>query len=55
VQGAAWGHLHDFLIDEELRNGRLLSIAGRHLPSGRAELTATRWRDLPHGQIANRL
>jgi DNA-binding transcriptional LysR family regulator len=55
VQGAAWGHLHDFLIERELRDGRLLSIAGRHLPGGRVELTAARRRDLPHGPVANRL
>jgi DNA-binding transcriptional LysR family regulator len=55
VQGAAWGHLHDFLIDRELRDGRLLSIAGRHLRGGRIELTAARRRDMLHGPIANRL
>ncbi len=55
MQGAAWGHLHDFLIEPELRNGRLLSIAGRHLQGGRIELTAARRRDVLHGPIANRL
>jgi hypothetical protein len=55
LQGAAWGHLHDFLIERELRDGRLLSIAGRHLKGGRVELTAARRRDLPHGPIATRL
>jgi len=55
VQGGAWGHLHDFLIERELHDGRLLSIAGKHLPGGRVELTAARRRDLPHGPIANLL
>lgn len=55
VQGAAWGHLHDFLIEQDLREGRLLSIAGRHLRGGRVELTAARRRDLPHGPVATRL
>jgi DNA-binding transcriptional LysR family regulator len=55
VQGAAWGHLHDFLIERELRDGRLLSIAGRHLKGGRIELTAARRRDIPHGPVASRL
>jgi DNA-binding transcriptional LysR family regulator len=55
VQGAAWGHLHDVLIAPELRDGRLLSIAGRHLRGGRVELTAARRRDIPHGPIAHRL
>jgi hypothetical protein len=31
VQGAAWGHLHHFLIEQELHDGRLLSIPGGHL------------------------
>lgn len=53
LQGAAWGHLHDFLIEQELRDGRLLSIAGRHLKGGKVELTAARRRDLPHGPMAN--
>jgi DNA-binding transcriptional LysR family regulator len=55
LQGAAWGHLHDFLIEQELREGRLLSIAGKHLRGGRAEIAAARRRDLPHGPIANQL
>lgn len=55
LQGAAWGHLHDYLIQNELRDGRLLSIGGRHLQGGRIEITAARRRDLPHGPIANRL
>jgi hypothetical protein len=55
LQSAGWGHLHDFLIEDELRDGRLLSIAGRHLKGGQREITAARRRDLPHGPIANRL
>ena len=55
LQGAAWGHLPDFLVDQELRDGRLLSIAGRHLQGGRVELTAARRRDAVHGPVAGRL
>jgi DNA-binding transcriptional LysR family regulator len=55
LQGAAWGHLPDFLVDQELRDGRLLSIAGRHLQGGRVELTAARRRDVVHGPVAGRL
>src|ERR1700674_612970 len=29
-QGMGWGHMPSFLISHELREGRLLSIAGRH-------------------------
>jgi hypothetical protein len=42
VQGAAWGHLHHFLIEQDLHDGRLLSIACRRLRGGRIELTASR-------------
>ena len=55
VQGAAWGHLHNFLIERELGDGRLLSIAEPACPRRPIELTAARRRDLPHGPIANRL
>jgi DNA-binding transcriptional LysR family regulator len=55
LQGAAWGHLPDFLIEQELRDGRLVSIAGRHLQGGRVELTAARRRDAAHGPVAGRL
>jgi len=55
LQGAAWGHLPDFLVERELRDGRLLSIAGRHLQGGRVELTAARRRDAAHGPVAGRL
>jgi len=36
-----------FLIEQDLRAGRLLSIAGRHLRGGRAELVAARGADTP--------
>jgi hypothetical protein len=52
---AAWGHMHDFLVERELREGCLLSIAGRHLQDGRIELTAARRHDMVHGPIANKL
>jgi DNA-binding transcriptional LysR family regulator len=55
LQGMGWGHLPAFLIEAELRDGRLLSIAGRYLRGGTAELVAARRRDKPHGPIAERL
>ena len=44
-----------FLIEDELRDGRLQSIAGLHLPGRTEELVVARRRDRPHGPIANRL
>jgi len=55
LQGAAWGHMPDFLVRQELNDGRLLSIAGRHLQGGRLDITAARRRDVPHGPVASRL
>jgi DNA-binding transcriptional LysR family regulator len=55
LQGMGWGHMPSYLIEEDLRAGRLLAITGRHLQGGKAELVAARRRDAPHGPIAERL
>ncbi|WNG44732.1 LysR family transcriptional regulator [Archangium minus] len=55
LHGMAWGHLPRFMVDAELRDGRLLSITGRHFPGVIEELVAARRRDRPHGPVANRL
>jgi DNA-binding transcriptional LysR family regulator len=55
LQGMGWGHMPNFLIADELRDGRLLSIAGRHLRGGAGEIVAARRRDKPHGPVATRL
>ncbi|MEW6644615.1 MAG: LysR family transcriptional regulator [Pseudomonadota bacterium] len=55
IHGLAWGHLPAWLIADELRDGRLLSIAGPHLPGRSDTLTALRRRDRPHGPVADAL
>jgi DNA-binding transcriptional LysR family regulator len=50
-----WGHMPDFLIAQELRDGRLVPLTGRHFAGGRAEIVAARQRARPHGPIAQRL
>jgi DNA-binding transcriptional LysR family regulator len=55
LQRLGWGHLPQFLIDADLRKGRLQSIAGRYLPGSVEELVAARRSDRPHGPVANRL
>jgi DNA-binding transcriptional LysR family regulator len=55
LQGMGWGHMPTFMIAGELRNRRLISIAGRHLAGGRAKLVVARRRDRPHGPIARSL
>jgi DNA-binding transcriptional LysR family regulator len=55
LQGMGWGHMPRYLVEQNLRDGSLLPITGRHLRGGRAELVAARRRDTPHGPVANRL
>lgn len=55
LHGLAWGHLPRFMIEDELRAGRLLSIAGRHFPGVVEELVAARRSDAPHGPVADAL
>jgi DNA-binding transcriptional LysR family regulator len=55
LQGMGWGHMPKYLIEQDLRRGRLLPITGKYFKGGQAELVAARRRDSPHGPIANRL
>jgi DNA-binding transcriptional LysR family regulator len=55
LQGMGWGHMPTFMIAEELRDGRLLSIAGKHLRGGTGEVVAARRRDRPNGPVASLL
>jgi DNA-binding transcriptional LysR family regulator len=55
LQGMGWGHLPRFLIEGELQNGQLRSIAGQCMPGRVEELVAARRRDRPQGPVANRL
>lgn len=55
AHGLAWGHMPHFLVADELADGRLLSIAGRHLPGRSERLVAARRSDRAHGPVAARL
>lgn len=55
LQGMGWGHLPRFLIEDELRDGRLLDITSRHLPGSIEALVAARRSDRPQGPVLNRL
>lgn len=55
LQGLGWGHLPRFLIERELHDGALRSIAGRYLPGATEEVVAARRHDRAHGPIAERL
>jgi DNA-binding transcriptional LysR family regulator len=55
LHGLAWGHLPRFLVEKELRSGKLVSIAGKHLPGSVETLVAARRADVPHGPVAQAL
>ncbi|MBB1629211.1 LysR family transcriptional regulator [Achromobacter sp. UMC71] len=55
LQGLGWGHMPRFLIEDELRDGRLLSLANRHLPGSTETLAAARRADRPQGPVMTRL
>jgi DNA-binding transcriptional LysR family regulator len=55
LQGMGWGHMPRYMIEQDLRDRRLLSIAGKHFPGSQVDLVAARRREAPHGPIANRL
>lgn len=55
LQGLAWGHLPRFLVERELEEGSLLSLAGPYMPGSVEELVAARCCDRPHGPVAQEL
>ena len=55
LQGLGWGHMPRFLIEEELLDKRLRSIAGPRLPGSVEELVVARRSDRPHGPVSQRL
>ena len=55
LQGKGWGHMPQYLIEQDLREKRLLDITGKHLKGGRVDVVAARRRETPHGPVANRL
>lgn len=55
LHNVAWGHLPDFVVEEELRTGALISLKGPALPGSVETLAAVRIRDKPHGPVATAL
>jgi len=55
LQGMGWGHMPIYLIEQDLRDNRLVDISGRHLRGGQVDVVAARRREAPHGPIAHRL
>ncbi|NEV00050.1 LysR family transcriptional regulator [Bradyrhizobium uaiense] len=55
VHRLAWGHLPSWLIADELRDGRLISIVGPNFPGREENLSAIRHRGHSHGRVAEAL
>jgi DNA-binding transcriptional LysR family regulator len=55
LQGMGWGHMPNYLVEEDLREKRLIDITGDHLKGTPVDVVAARRRDAPHGPIAHRL
>ncbi len=55
LQGIGWGHLPAYLIERELHDGRLLSIAGKHLRPSIIDVVAARLRKRSHGPAAQKM
>jgi DNA-binding transcriptional LysR family regulator len=55
VQGMAWGHMPQFLIEQELTTGKLVSIAGKHMKGVTREIVIARLAAPEKGIMAERL
>src|SRR5215472_15803031 len=55
LQGLGWGHMPDYLIGEELADGRLISFSNRYFRGGVVHLVAARKAGKPQGPIASKL
>lgn len=55
VQGMAWGHMPLFLVAEELKNGKLISIAGKYIKGLTREIVIARLSSARKGVMVDRL
>lgn len=55
VQGMGWGHMPFFLIENELKRGKLVSIEGSYIKSIKREIVIARLSEKIHGVVAERL
>lgn len=55
LQSLGWGHMPDYLIAEELADGRLISFANHHFKGSIVELVAARRANKAHGPVASKL
>lgn len=55
LQGLGWGNMPYHLVQDELADGRLLSIRGRYFKESPLRLVVARRSDVMHGPVAARL
>jgi len=55
LQGMGWGHMPNFMVDQELADGRLIDISGSTLKTNREIISAIRRTDVPSGPVADQL
>jgi len=55
LQGLGWGHMPDYMVVDELSDGRLISFANQYFRGGVVNLVAARKVVKPHGPIASKL
>jgi DNA-binding transcriptional LysR family regulator len=55
LQGLGWGHMPDFLVDAELQDGRLVSLANGFFRGAVVDLVAARRIGRAHGPAASAL
>jgi DNA-binding transcriptional LysR family regulator len=55
LQGLGWGHMPDYLIADELADGRLIAFSNRYFRGSVLELVAARKAGRPHGPTASKL
>jgi DNA-binding transcriptional LysR family regulator len=55
LQGLGWGHMPDYLVADELADGRLISFSNRYFRGSVLDLVAARKAGKPHGPIASKL
>ncbi len=55
VQGMAWGHMPDFMVNRELEEGGLISLEGRRIKGSAVNIVAARLADGHKGKMAQHL
>ncbi len=55
LQKVAWGHMPSFMIEDELKSGKLISIEGNYIKSSVIDIVAARLQNKKHGIIAQQL